>query len=119
MEPCNAELAPLEVKQGEDLSFTVRLIDRETKDAIDLTLATSISVAFLNQDLSFLNLTLLTGVVALVPLTLGKITITLTPAQTLLLKPGINSFEVTLVINNLTSIVQFQSALTVLQSVFD
>lgn len=117
--PCNNQpVTPLIVNLGADVSFVVRLRDSETDDPIDLTNTSSVSLVIPKADGTYLTLTLGDGIAISSPATIGKLNVTILAANTSLLEVGILSFEVTMVTNGSTQIVQFQSALSVLDSIF-
>jgi hypothetical protein len=70
--------------KGEDKDITVRLESKASGDPYDLTSVTAITCCFANADASKLSLSLSAGIVVVTAL-IGKITITLTAAQTALL----------------------------------
>lgn len=118
---CQADLTdqdPITINQGSDVNFFARLVSSDTKDPYDLTSLVSCVAQFRNADNTFLSLALGTGVTVASPATIGKLQITLTAAQTLLLNSGINSFQVTLVVTSTTTVVQFPQKINVVSSVF-
>jgi hypothetical protein len=80
----------INIIKGEDKDIIVRLGSRSTGDPYDLTAATPITCCFLNADKTFLTLGLATGI-AITTALLGKLTLTLTAAQTALLAEVANA----------------------------
>lgn len=87
-------MSSIKFSQGEDVEITVRLRE-STGDPLDLTTATDIHTCFLNLDGTKLALSVGSGV-SVVSAVLGKILITVTAAQSALLRPVVNGdLEVT------------------------
>lgn len=75
----------VQIIQGGQKSFVVRLVDSETGDPYDLTAATEVETCFENDDGTELMLNLAGGVTILNAI-IGKIQISLTAAQTTALR---------------------------------
>lgn len=75
----------VKVVKGEDRVLNFQISDEETKGYYDLTTATEITACFKNQDLSTLSKTLTSGAVAIVSAVSGKLSVTLTDAETALM----------------------------------
>jgi len=92
---CGYHPKPVTIIQGGHRIFTVLLIDPATKSPLDLTSATSISTCLYNADGTELDLNLTSGITILTPANLGKIQISLSAAQTALLRTvGLTPLEV-------------------------
>lgn len=103
----------LKLIQGEEISFTIALKNQDG-DPVDLTAAT-LSVKFDNADDTTLTITPAVSGSAL----LGKMTVALTEAQTLLLKVGeLQTIEVVKVTAGVTRIVQIKKALSVSEQAY-
>lgn len=75
----------IKIIQGGEMTFFVRLINKQTGDPFDLTGATAITTCFYNTDGTELNLSLGSGISIVSPAPIGKLQISLSAAQTALL----------------------------------
>lgn len=114
---CNDQNETATIVQGEDKTLYLRVVDKLTQDPLDLTNASQITARFKNADASVLSVNLSSGV-AIVAATSGKISVSLTLAQTALLLARENqSFEIEITMGTGSvaklSVVQFIHALSV------
>lgn len=107
--------AKINIVQGEDMTVTVR-IATESGDPYDFTGFTEVSAVFTKTDGTCLTLTETGGDITVVlPITSGKVEISLTDADTLLLASGTNGFELIIDKGTDRRIVQFKNSLNVLE----
>lgn len=97
------------IVQGEDKSLDLQLIDQTTKDPINLTGKVMTGVLKGCPE----NVIIPNGSFLVTDAFLGKVTMNLTDAETLLMKDGIQSFEVILDEGDERTIVQFHNFLEV------
>ncbi len=103
--------------KGEDKEIQIRLASAETGDPYDLTDVTAVTCNFTNTDLSNLALSLSAGI-AITTALAGKLTMTLTAAQTALLLLSSNStMQLNLTKNAKITKVQIPKAFSVIASV--
>ena len=106
----------LNLVQGEDRNFNLRLVTRESELPLDLTTASAINARFLKQDGTVLVKVLGQGT-TVASATGGKVNVVLTAADTAALKKGEGQdFEVEIVLGTgpgLLTVVQFLRALNV------
>jgi len=108
----------LNIIQGSDREFNVRIESQETKEPFDLTGVSEIVACFIKDDGSILSKKMTLGQIAVVNALGGKIKVTLDEVDTAALKAGENkSFEIEITIGTITSIVQFIEQLTVIKRV--
>lgn len=101
--------------KGEDRSFIVRITEECTGDNYDLTGLTAAKAVFKSEVGANVEITMLASEIAVVtPATSGKLDLLISDAKTSLLKVGKDqTFEIELVTNSDTRIVQFKKAITV------
>lgn len=104
--------------KGEDRDILLRITDKATSQPFDLTAANAINARFKNQDDTVLIKPLQTGSVSIISAPSGKISVSLSAAETALLKAKeAQDFEVEISIGTPPSakltVVQFLQALTV------
>lgn len=114
---CNDTAQVVTIVQGEDRDVYLRIIDKKTEEAFDLTNASAINARFKNADDSVLVKTLSTGV-SKVASTSGKIAVSITASESLLLKAReAQDFELEIMIGagsaSKITVVQFLQSLTV------
>lgn len=107
----------IDIIQGEDKDIFVRVTD-SNGDPLDITSHTEIEACFKNADQSILSLTLGLGTTKESPFEIGKIKITLTAAQTLLLEVGKGvTLEIALTLAGKISKLQISKAYNVIAKV--
>lgn len=105
--------------RGSDRELFLRILVKDTGEPFDLTGATEISASFRNEDGTTLTKLLTTLGITVISAEAGKIKVTLTDANTVLLKVGVDQdFEVVIDIGSVRSIVQFKEALNVEAKIF-
>lgn len=103
--------------QGEDKEIFVRVTD-SNGDPLDITNHSEITACFLNADNTLLSLSLGLGIDKETPFAIGKIKITITAAQSLLLAEVKNTtLELALTNAGLINKVQIKSAYSVIAKV--
>lgn len=109
---------PIQIIQGGEITFTVRITNSATGDPYDLTSCTALTTCFTKSDGTELVLGIGTGIV-ITNAVLGKFTITVTSTQSALLAPielATLEFSVTMGVANPFK-KQIPQAYSVIQSV--
>lgn len=118
MTNCETTSSPLTIFQGADATFDV-ILALPDRTPFDLTTVTPLKAFFKNADDTVLEVGLGTGVTISSPATSGKINITLTEAQTELLKAGRNqSIELEITDGSDVRIVQLIGVMEVKKRLF-
>jgi len=111
---CDVNDEKVKITQGADAEFTVFITVEETKEPLDLTGILAAEARFRKSDDTALVKTLGSGV-TVVSAVGGKIKVTLAPADTALLKPGLGEDFVLKITDSASKIatLQFPTALII------
>jgi hypothetical protein len=105
--------ATVTIIRGEDKTLTVRIVKNSDGEPYDLTGYTTISALFKKQDGTTLTKTTPTDITIVGNAVLGKIQISLTDSETLLLKKGTMSFDVQIDSGTIRRLVTYENKLIV------
>lgn len=109
---------PVVIIQNTDKTFKVALISSRTLEVVDLTTASAVKAVFRKKDDTKLELTLGSGVAVVGSGATGQVSITLSKAQTALLKPAERgNLELTITRASKDDTVQLIGVLNVRESV--